>query len=187
MAGQRADAQRNYDRLVAVARDVVEEQGTQASLRDIARRAGVGLGTLYRHFPTRDALLETLLRRGFDRLTARADALSDGAEPEAALQEWLRDFARGAGTVRGLPASLMVTLADEKSPLHASCAAMRQAAARLLQRAQVSGHIRPDIDGTDLFALVNAVGWVAEQAPTLAERRDRLLELVLDGLRADRR
>jgi AcrR family transcriptional regulator len=180
--GQRADAQRNYDRILAVARAVIDEQGTQASLRDIARRAEVGLGTLYRHFPTRDALLETLLRHGFDRLAARADALAATSAPDDALTEWLREFIRGSTTYRGLPASMMATLADEHSPLHASCLGMRQAATRLLRNAQEHGHIRPDIDGTDLFALVNAIGWIAEQAPSLAARRDRLFSLVLDGL-----
>ena len=180
--GQRADAQRNYDRILAVARTVIDEQGTQASLRDIARRAGVGLGTLYRHFPTRDALLETLLRRGFDRLTEKADALAGSRAPDEALVEWLRDFTHGSSTYRGLPSSMMATLTDESSPLHGSCLAMREAAARLLKRAQDAGHIRPDVDGTDLFALINAVGWIAEQSPSLAARRERLFSLLMDGL-----
>src|SRR5271157_4923393 len=73
--GQRSDARRNYASIVAAAQLVIAEQGTQASLRDVARRAGVGLGTLYRHFPTREALLEALLRTGFDEQTARAAEL----------------------------------------------------------------------------------------------------------------
>ena len=178
----RADAQRNYERLLVVAREVVDEQGTQASLRDVARRAGVGLGTLYRHFPTREALLETLLGRGFERLATRAADLSARLPPDEALAAWLRDFVDGSGTFRGLPASMLATLADEGSPLHASCRAMREAGARLLADAQKAGHIRPDVDGTDLFALVNAVGWMAEQAPALAERRDHLFTLILDAL-----
>jgi AcrR family transcriptional regulator len=180
--GQRADAQRNYERILAVARAVIDEQGTQASLRDIARRAGVGLGTLYRHFPTRDALLETLLRQGFDRLATQADALAANRPPDEALTEWLRDFTHSSSTLRGLPASMMATLADEQSPLHASCLAMRESAARLLKRAQDAGDIRPDIDGTDLFALINAVGWIAEQAPSLAARRERFFSVLMAGL-----
>ncbi|GAA4978838.1 TetR/AcrR family transcriptional regulator [Yinghuangia aomiensis] len=181
--GQRADAQRNYERILAVARTVVDEQGTQASLRDIARRAGVGLGTLYRHFPTRDALLEALLRQGFDRLAADADTLAHRRDAGEALTEWLRDLTRGSTAFRGLPASMLATLADAESPLHTSCLAMREAAARLLERAQAVGDIRPDIDGTDLFALINAVGWVSEQAPPLADRRERLFGLVMDALK----
>ncbi|GAA3556707.1 TetR/AcrR family transcriptional regulator [Nonomuraea rosea] len=179
----RADARRNRERLLAVARTVVAEHGTEASLRDIARRAEVGLGTLYRHFPTREALLEALLRQGFDRLAERAEALAEGAEPDEALREWLRDFAGGAGAYRGLAGSMMATLNDEGSPLSVSCHTMRAAAGRLLERAQASGHIRDDIDGTDLFALVNALSWIADQAPSLASRREHLFALVMDGLK----
>ncbi|GLW26335.1 TetR/AcrR family transcriptional regulator [Microbispora triticiradicis] len=181
---QRADARRNHGRILEVARIVVEEQGTQASLRDIARRAEVGMGTLYRHFPTREALLEALLRQRFDHLAARAGELAGGGDPHAALLEWLREFVDGAAAYRGLSASMMTTIGDESSPLHASCAAMREAAGRLLRRAQDDGRIRPDVTRIDLFALVNAVGWIAEQAPSLAARRDHLFSLVMDGLAA---
>jgi AcrR family transcriptional regulator len=180
---QRADAQRNRARLIEVARTVVAEQGTQASLRDIARRAGVGLGTLYRHFPTRDELLEALLGRGFDRLAEKAASLEATRSPDDALVEWLHDFSAGATVHRGLAASMMATLDDKDSSLYASCLAMRQAAARLLKNAQDAGHIRPDVDGTDLFALVTAVGWIAEQAPSIAARHEHLFSLVMAGLK----
>lgn len=179
----RADAQRNYEQLLAVARTVVAEQGTAASLRDIARRADVGLGTLYRHFPTREALLETLLRTGFDSLCERARALASARAPLAALTTWLQDFRTNAATYHGVAASLIATIHDESSPLHASCVAMRAAGERLLVRAQESGHIRPDVDGTDLFALINAIAWIGDQAPTIAARTDHLFSLLLDGLR----
>ena len=179
---QRVDAQRNYERILAVAATVVEEQGTDASLRDIARRAGIGLGTLYRHFPTRDALLETLLRERFSRLAARADELQTGHPADEALTVWLREFITGATAYRGLAASLMATLGDPGSPLYASCKAMREAVAALLRKGQEAGHLRPDVDGTDIFALINAVGWIAEQAPSIAARRDHLFALVMDGL-----
>jgi AcrR family transcriptional regulator len=182
--GQRADAQRNYEHILAVARTVIEQDGTQASLRDIARRADVGLGTLYRHFPTRDALLETLLRQEFNRLTAEASALLTRSAPAEALQIWVRDFLHNSSAYRGLPASLMSTLTDRNSPLHESCQAMRGAGANLLSRAQEAGFIRADVDGTDLFALVNAVGWITEQAPSLAIRREKMLSLILDALAA---
>ncbi|MER7913120.1 MULTISPECIES: helix-turn-helix domain-containing protein [unclassified Streptomyces] len=181
--GRRADALRNRERILEAAAEVVGAEGTQASLRDVARRAGIGLGTLYRHFPTRDDLLEALLRTGFDRLAARADELlADDLPPERALSLWLGEFTLRSGSFRGLPASLMATLGDEESALHASCAAMRAAAGRLLRAAQDDGRIRPDVDGTDLFALANAVSWAADQAPSLAARREHLLALVLDGL-----
>ncbi|TQS24812.1 TetR/AcrR family transcriptional regulator [Microbispora sp. KK1-11] len=181
---QRADAQRNYERILEIARTVVEEQGTQASLRDIARRAEVGMGTLYRHFPTREALLEALLRQRFDNLAARAEKLEEADDSHEALRQWLREFLRGASAYRGLTTSMMTTISDEDSPLHASCSAMREAAGRLVERAQDDGHIRPDADGMDVFALISAVGWIAEQGPVVAARREHLFSLVMDGLAA---
>ncbi|MFF0435475.1 TetR/AcrR family transcriptional regulator [Streptomyces sp. NPDC004327] len=180
----RTDAQRNRDRILEVAAEAVAEQGTLASLRDIARRAGVGLGTLYRHFPNRDALLEALLHRRFTHLAERADVLATTAPAERALTEWLDEFTLGAGAYQGLPATLMATLSDPQSPLHADCLAMRQAGGRLLAAAQESGRIRPEVTAIDLFALANALSWITDQAPSLAERREHLFHLVMDGLRA---
>ncbi|MFG1649490.1 TetR/AcrR family transcriptional regulator [Micromonospora sp. NPDC049275] len=165
-----------------MARTVIGKEGIQASLREIARRAEVGLGTLYRHFPTREALLEALLRQEFDRLAAEAGHLLTQPAPAEALRTWMGDFVQNSSAFRGLPASMLATLADERSPLHASCQAMREAGTQLLARAQGAGDIRSDVDGTDLFALVNAVGWVAEQDPTLADRREKMLALVIDAL-----
>ncbi|MFJ3767448.1 TetR/AcrR family transcriptional regulator [Streptomyces sp. NPDC090082] len=181
--GQRADAHRNRERILDAAAEVVGEDGTQASLRDVARRAGVGLGTLYRHFPTRDALLETLLRTSFDQLAEEAARLLDAdLARDRALADWLGGFTERAGAFRGLPASLMATLDDPESALHASCLAMREAGGRLLRAAQETGRIRSDVDGTDLFALANALSWIADQAPSIGARRDRLLALIMDGL-----
>ncbi|MFJ1757793.1 TetR/AcrR family transcriptional regulator [Kitasatospora sp. NPDC088134] len=179
----RADARRNRDRLLEAAAQVVAEQGAQASLRDVARRAEVGLGTLYRHFPNREALLEALLGRRFEQLAERAREFERQAEPEQALVDWLREFSAGAAAHQGLPETLMATLHDPASPLHASCTAMREAGAGLLAAAQRAGRIRPDVTGADLFALANAVGWMSGLAPALAERREHLFALVVDGLR----
>jgi AcrR family transcriptional regulator len=179
---QRADARANRDRILAVARTVVAEQGTDASLRDIARRAEVGLGTLYRHFPTREALLEALLRDGFDRLAERGQLLRGSHPPLAALTLWLTQFSAGAGAYRGLPSSLLATLKDQDSALAASCAAMRQTAADLLADAQAADAVRPDVDAIDLFALINAIASVRDLAPSLADRGEHLLAIVIDGL-----
>src|ERR1700677_1307593 len=119
----RADARRNYDVLLSVAAQCFAEQGTDASLRDVARKAGVGIGTLYRHFPTREALLEAVLGSRFDRLRERADELAATASsPQQALGDWLAEFAAGSVTYRGLPNEVMSALHDRESPLHASCA-----------------------------------------------------------------
>jgi AcrR family transcriptional regulator len=180
----RADARRNYDLLLAVAREAFIEHGTDASLRDIARRAGVGIGTLYRHFATREALLEALLRNGFDVLRERAEGLLTSPSPSDALLEWLSELATGSTTYLGLPASVMAALRDEDSQLHAACVAMRTAGARLLQRAQASGAVRADVTADELLALAAGVAWVSQQSAGGSSLVDRLLSVAMTGLAA---
>ena len=181
----RADAKKNYDHLLAVARAVVIKEGAEASLRDIARRAGVGLGTLYRHFPTREALLEALLRVSFDELTAKAGELETSSSPEDALVSWLREAVAVAHNHRGVVASMMAAIADPDSALHASCVTMRAAGTRLLARAQAEGMARTDIDGADLFALVGALAWLGDQ-PSLARRADHLFGVIASAILTNR-
>jgi AcrR family transcriptional regulator len=176
----RADARRNRDRLLAEARAAFLEHGTETSLEQIASRAGVGIGTLYRHFPTREALLEALLRERFDALTAGARALLDQRSPREALFEWTRDLARSSTTYRGLTNSLMATLRDESSALHACCNSVREAGLELLVRAQNAGEIRDDLGGTEFLALVYGVACAHEQVSNTAI--DRLLTMLFDGL-----
>lgn len=177
----RADARKNYDQLLAVAGVVLAEEGADASLRDIARRADVGLATLYRHFPTREALLEALLRTGFDELTARADELEASRAPGEALVVWLRELVACATTYRGVVTLMVAAIEDPDSALHASCVAMRASGARLLAQAQEAGSARRDVDGADLFALAGALAWLSDQ-PSLAERTDHLFEVVADAI-----
>ena len=177
----RADARKNYAHLLTVARSVLTKRGVDASLRDIARRAGVGLGTLYRHFPTREALFEALLRTSFDRLAARANDLETAACPEDALVSWLREAVAVAHDYSGVVASMVAAIEDPVSPLHASCVAMRAAGTRLLERAQAANRARPDVDGTDLFALVGALAWLGDQA-ALAPRADHLFDVLVSAI-----
>lgn len=179
----RADARKNYDHLLAVAREAVIERGADASLRDIARTAGVGLGTLYRHFPTREALLEALLRAGFDELTARAGELGTSGSPGDALVSWLREAVAVAHNYSGVVASMVAAIADPDSALHASCVTMRAAGTRLLALAQAEGLARADIDGGDLFALVGALAWLGDQ-PALASRAEHLFGVITGAILA---
>lgn len=179
----RADARKNYDHLLVVARAVVTEQGADASLRDVARRAGVGLGTLYRHFPSREALLEALLRASFDELAERAAELETSSSPEDALVSWLRDCVSCAHEYRGVVALMVTAIDDVDSALHASCVAMRAAGTRLLARAQAKCVARADIDGADLFAMVGALAWLGDQ-PSLAPRADHLFNVVTSAILA---
>ncbi|HEU5436164.1 MAG TPA: helix-turn-helix domain-containing protein [Telluria sp.] len=173
----RADARKNYEHVLAVAREVIAEQGADASLRDIARKAEVGLGTLYRHFPTREALLEALLRESFDAMTARAAPLFDAADPGAALVAWFREMVLLAHRLSGITSIMMAAIEAPDSALHASCVTMKSAGARLLARAQEAGVARRDMDGADLFALVGALAWIGDQ-PSLVARFDHLFEVI---------
>ncbi|MFD9484971.1 TetR/AcrR family transcriptional regulator [Streptomyces sp. NPDC059991] len=177
----RADARKNHDHLLVVAGAAITEQGVDVSLRDIARRADVGLATLLRHFPTREALLDALLRTSFDELTAEAGELETSSSPEVALVSWLRDCVAWTTEYRGVTELMAAAIEDTESALHASCVTLRAAGTRLLTRAQAAGKARSDIDGTDLFALVAALAWLGDQ-PALAPRADRLFEVVASAI-----
>ncbi|MEU8340294.1 transcriptional regulator, TetR family [Actinomadura meyerae] len=185
----RADARRNYERLITTARTAFMEHGTGASLDDIAKRAGVGSGTLYRHFPTRDALLHAVLRERIDGLLAHAAGLladpgPDGAE--AALGRWLRSYLAGAATPRGTSTVIIEAMSAEwaDTGLGAAAAAICDALGRLLERAQREGAVRADVDPRDLLRLTNAIGVASERTPDPAAYADRMLALLFAGLRA---
>jgi AcrR family transcriptional regulator len=177
----RADARKNYSRLLAVARDVVTEHGADASMRDIARRANVGLATLFRHFPTREALFEALLRTNADALTQQAAELETASPPDEALVSWFREAVAFTHTYSGVCALMASAHADPDSALHASSTALHAAGARLLLRAQAKGTARADMNGDDLFALMSALGWLFGQ-PGFAPRADHLFHLITSAI-----
>jgi AcrR family transcriptional regulator len=178
----RADGRRTHERLLAAAQATFAQGGTDASLREVARQAGVSIATLYRHFPTREAVLEALLRHGFDTLHARACDLLDSPDAGRALVTWSRELASASARYDGLPASVMDALHDRDSPLHASCARLRASAADLLARAQNSGQVRADLDADQFLAAVSGMAWAARQASWSDEAVDRFLSLLLEGL-----
>jgi AcrR family transcriptional regulator len=177
----RSDAQKNYDHLFEVGREVVAEQGADASMREVARRAGVGIGTLYRHFPSREALLDALLRKSFDQLTAKAGELETVASTGNALVLWLREMVTLTHSHRGVISAMTAAIAEPDSALHASCVSMRASGSHLLARAQAQGEARQDIDGADLFALVSALAWLNDQ-PLFASRVDRLFQVIASAI-----
>lgn len=181
----RADARRNYERLLAEARTAFTERGTDTSLEDIARRAGVGIGTLYRHFPNRAALMAAVFKGEVDALLARARELADAPRPCSALVEWLRAIIAHASTYRGLSRALMAAPADESSGLSRCSVPMREAGSELLARAQRSGAVHPDVNINDLMQLTNGIALAVEESPDDPELADRLLTLTLTGLRAE--
>lgn len=176
---KRADARRNYDKLIEAARAAFTDKGADASLEDIARRADVGIGTLYRHFPTRQALLEATYLEEVEALCASADELCD-LEPWDALTRWLRRFADYVSTKKALSAELLGTMGTN-SELFAEChTAIFAAGGPLLERAQAAGVVRPDVTANDALRLVSGVLMVRSAAP---EEINRLLNLAMDGLR----
>jgi AcrR family transcriptional regulator len=169
----RADARRNRDRLVSVASKVVAEQGAEASLEEIARRAGVGSATLHRHFPSRMALLDAVFAERVATLCDLAAELRATLDAGEALVRWLRELVRHAVSNRGLATSLAKGTGD-------SCHARILAAAEaLVLGAQATRAIREDIATGDLLTLANGVALAAAEDEQLA---DRLLTLAVTGL-----
>ncbi|MBB4010534.1 TetR/AcrR family transcriptional regulator [Allorhizobium taibaishanense] len=177
----RADAKENYHHLLVAARDVITQQGAGASLRDIARRAEVSHVTLLRHFPTREALLDALLRKSLEELTAKAGSLELSSSPGEALLIWLRDAVGFVQVYSGVVTIMAAALADPQSALHTSCDELRKAGERLLKRAQAQGVARSDMEGSDLFALIGALGWMNDQAP-FKPRAEYLFEVVSNAI-----
>ena len=173
----RADARRNFDALIEAGREAFAEHGVDASLEDIARRAGVGIGTLYRNFPTRDALVEAVYLDEVAGVASFADELDDDLSPFDALAAWLRRFADYASRKRVLLEGL-----NRDSDLLQTCReVMYQSGEPLLRRAQSAGLVRADIGIDDAVRLVAGVAGVAFPTP---EQRDRVVDMALDGLRA---
>jgi AcrR family transcriptional regulator len=180
----RADAQRNYQRLLDAAFSVFTEHGADdASLEEIARRAGVGIGTLYRHFPTRQALLEAVYRDQAEALRARAAGLRDSASPADALAAWLRALMTFSSTKASLTSALLATIGKDSELLSSCSMAICGAADTLLNRAKEAGVVRADANARDLIRLVHAVNIATQHAPGDPGQADRLLGLILDGLR----
>jgi AcrR family transcriptional regulator len=176
----RADARRNYERLVAAGRDAFTERGPDATLDDVARRAGVGAGTLYRHFPTREALLDAVYRQDVADLRALADKLLAEHPPDDALAAWMREQVQYVLRKRALGPFIKAVLERDHSATLARCRQMlREAAGSMLAPAQEAGTIREDVTPADVLRLGHAVGAVVETP----EEADRLLGVLLDGLR----
>ena len=175
--GMRADARRNYQRLLAAAGTAFAERGADdVSLEEIARRAGVGIGTLYRHFPTRQALLEAVYRDQVDALEVLVAKLLQSDSPGAALAEWLAALMAFGKAKRSMTAAML------DSELLSSCKQMLHGATdELFARAQQAGAVRADVQGTDVMRLTHAVSLAADMGQDPGQA-DRMLALVLAGV-----
>jgi AcrR family transcriptional regulator len=178
----RADAIRNHERVLEAAKAVFSAGGPDASLEAVARRASVGIGTLYRHFPTREALFEAVYRREVEQLVDLAEQLKDDAMPADALRRWLRSTVAFVATKKGMVAALALAV-DSSSELYAySFERLTKAVGALLDRAVAAGEIRADIIPEDLLRALVGMCYMHDQ-PGWQASVLRLLEVFVDGLR----
>jgi AcrR family transcriptional regulator len=175
----RADARRNYDKVIAAAREAFAQGGASTSLEEIARRAGVGIGTLYRHFPNRQALLEAVYVDEVDALCGSVRDL-DGLPPWDALVAWLQRFVAYMATKQALAHELLEYM-ERDAPLFRTCrTALVDAGGPLLERAQHAGEVRPD---TNLSEIIQMVGGIAKIQGADPSQIEHILAIALDGLR----
>jgi AcrR family transcriptional regulator len=178
----RADAERNRARLLETAKAAFAQKGSGASLDEIARAAGVGPGTLYRHFPTRDALVAAVYRKETEQLVVAADRLAETHSPLAALREWLRLFVDYIATKRGMYEALSSMVGGPSDLYSNSTARVKHAIAKLTGRAVASGDIRLDLDPLDLLrALASVVD--ASSGPDGKKAANRLVDILIAGVR----
>jgi AcrR family transcriptional regulator len=177
----RADARQNEERLIAAAAAAIGESGANVSLEEVAKRAGVGIGTLYRHFPNRQALLEAVYRDQVNMMCARGRELLATQPPTEALLVWLHALLTYNLTMRGLKEALM---AGEISPQTSACKAMMHTTGgELLARAQTAGAVRPDIEITDLLRLVHSIALMVEPGTEGVARAERVFTMMIAGLK----
>jgi AcrR family transcriptional regulator len=176
---KRADARRNYEKVLAAAREAFAEGGESTALEEIARRAGVGIGTLYRHFPNRQALLEALYVGEVEEMCRSATEL-DGSDPWEALIGWFESFISYIATKRALAAELQNYL-DQDAPLFQVCrTSLFDAGEPLLKRAQAAGVVRGDVSIGEVIQMVVSIGKMPTGDP---KQNEHMLRVALDGLR----
>ena len=181
----RADAIRNRERVLEAAKAVFSAGGEEASLEAVAREAGVGIGTLYRHFPTREALFEAVYRREVQQLADLAEQLKQEAKPIDALRQWMRSIVKFVATKKGMSAALTLAV-DKNSKLFSSSAdRLARTVGGLLDRAIAAGEIRDDISPEDLLRAVVGMCYMHDQ-PGWQTSVSRLVDVFVDGLRKRR-
>ncbi|MDX6231923.1 MAG: hypothetical protein QOH68_891 [Nocardioidaceae bacterium] len=182
----RADAQRNYDKLVAAAREVFAERGAEGSLDEIAKRAGVGPGTLYRHFPTRDDLIDALMRDWTERVAADSVAAVEADMPaREMLQRWFADLVRHMTLHRGAAAKLSAAMDDPSSPIYRKCQMLGEANDRVISHLIETHALRDGVESRQVQRLVSGVATIVDQAELDAEQAQPMLNIVIDGILRD--
>lgn len=178
----RADGVRNRERVLEAAKAVFSAGGSDASLEAVAKRAGVGIGTLYRHFPTREALFEAVYRREVDQLSDLAEALRNAPEPVDALRRWLKAHVELVATKKGMISALALAVQTSSDLYAYSFARLTKAIGTLLDRAVAAGQIRADISPEDLLRALIGMCYLHDQ-PGWQSNVLRLMDVFIDGLR----
>ncbi|WP_235508835.1 TetR/AcrR family transcriptional regulator [Aeromicrobium sp. Root236] len=182
----RADAQRNYDKLVAAAREVFAERGAEGSLDEIAKRAGVGPGTLYRHFPTRDDLIDALMRDWTERVAADSISAVEAEVPaRETLERWLADLVKHMTLHRGAAAKLSAAMDDPSSPIYRKCQMLGDANDRVITHLVDAGALRDGVESHQVMRLVSGVATVVDQAGLELDQALPMLDIVIDGILRD--
>ena len=177
---QRADARRNRERILDVAKQAFTRWGAETSLDDIAKESGVGPGTLYRHFPTRDALLKAVYQSELEKLAAAEGKLAKELPPIEALRAWLLLFVDAIGTKKLIAPALNSLVSDPKKAFESSYVQIHRAIRALVKRAMDSGDIRKDLDPIDLLRALVGVCNVAS-SPDWQQSAKRLVEILITG------
>ena len=178
----RADAQRNRERILEVAKQAFTRSGADTSLDDIAKQAGVGPGTLYRHFPTREELLKAVYRNELENLATAEEKFAETMPPVEALRAWLLLFVDAVAAKQIIAPALNTLVGDHKKVFEASYAQMHEAIRRLVKRAVKSGDIRKDLDPMDLLRALVGVANVASSRDWQQSAR-RLVDILIAGSR----
>jgi AcrR family transcriptional regulator len=178
----RADAVRNRDRVLEAAKAVFSAGGAEASLEAVARAAGVGIGTLYRHFPTREALFEAVYLHEVQQLADLAEQLKQQAPPVEALRRWMRSNVKFVATKKGMSAALALAVDKNSKLFSASVDQLTRAVGGLLDRAIATGEIRDDISPEDLLRALVGMCYMHDQ-PGWQTSVLRLLDVFIEGLR----
>ena len=178
----RADALRNRERVLEAAKAVFSDGGAEASLEAVARSAGVGIGTLYRHFPTREALFEAVYRREVQQLADLAEQLKQDAQPIDAVRHWMRSCVRFVATKKGMSAALALAAYKNPELISFSFDRLTRAVGGLLDRAIATGEIRGDVSPEDLLRALIGMCYLHDQ-PGWQKSVLRLVDVFIDGLR----